>query len=89
MAADEYPKYTDSVTAPSRSFAAVSKHDTNPLARIPKAIRVGTGGTLIMRGVDDGADTTFLNVASGERIDARPQYIRASGSTAADIVAFY
>ncbi|MEZ5656801.1 MAG: hypothetical protein R3E04_13125 [Sphingobium sp.] len=54
---------------------------------IPKALYVGTGGTVILRGVDSAADVTFKNVANGQILDVQAQFVRATGTTATDIVA--
>jgi hypothetical protein len=86
MAIDGYAARSDSLTGPARSPFAVVPHDTNELTNIPKALYVGTGGTIILRGVDGSADVTFKNVASGQILDIRVQYVRATGTTAPDIV---
>jgi hypothetical protein len=77
----------DSVTAPARGPFAVTPHDSDALPIIPKALYVGTGGTLVVRGVDASADVTFRNVAAGQVLEVRARYIRATGTTAADLVA--
>jgi hypothetical protein len=85
---DEFSMRADSVSAPARMAAAVTPHDVNPLADVPKALFVGTGGTIVARGVG-GADVTFRNVPSGSVLPFRAQYVRATGTSAADIVALY
>lgn len=87
MAIDSFQTSSDMLAAPSRAPFAVTPHDTNELTTIPKALYVGTGGTVILRGVGGAADVTFKNVANGQVIDVRAQYVRATGTTAADIVA--
>jgi hypothetical protein len=47
---------------------------------------VGTGGDLVGRAAGSNADVTFKNLASGQILDVRLQYVRASGTTATDIV---
>ena len=47
----------------------------------------GYGSSMILRGVGGAADVTFKNVANGQVLDVRAQYVRATGTTAADIVA--
>jgi hypothetical protein len=75
------------LAAPSRAPFAVTPHDTNELGTIPKALYVGTGGNITLRGVGGTADVIFKNVANGQVLDVRAQYVRATGTTAADIVA--
>lgn len=86
---DFFPRGTDALTSPSRNPQALATHDTNPLTDIPKAIYVGTGGTVILRGVDSSADTTWLNVPSGTTLLVRPSHIRATGTTASGFIGLY
>ncbi|MBP6030345.1 MAG: hypothetical protein KA533_02840 [Sphingobium sp.] len=87
MATDSFQTSSDMLAAPSRAPFAVTPHDSTELSIIPKALYVGTGGTVILRGVGGTADVTFKNVANGQVIDVRAQFVRATGTTAADIVA--
>jgi hypothetical protein len=64
-------------------------NDTAELSEIPKALVVGTGGALVMRGAGGGADQIFKNVPSGAVLPFRAQYVRATGTTAADILGLY
>ena len=62
---DPFAASADSVTSPAEDAAAIVPHDTNPVLTTPKALFVGTGGHIVMRGVGGSADVTFRNVASG------------------------
>jgi len=42
-----------------------------------------------MRGVNGEADQVWKNVPSGAILPFRAQYVRATGTTAADILALY
>lgn len=84
---DKFQSFSDVVSAPARDLAAVTPHDSNALVDIPKALYVGTGGTIVARGVDDSVDVTLKNVPSGAILPIRVQYVRATGTTATDIVA--
>jgi len=85
-------KSIDNVFAPARRAVAIAPHNTNPLADIPKAIYVGTGGDVTMQGVDarpgDG-DQVWKNVPAGAILPFRAQYVRATGTSAADLLALY
>lgn len=87
MPADAFASLTDAINDPARAPFAVTPHDTNALPAVPKALYIGTGGAVTLRGVDGSADVLFKNVASGQVIDVRAAYVRATGTTAADIVA--
>lgn len=80
------PFRADAVSASSRAPFAVVPHDTDELPVVPKALYVGTGGHVALRGVDGAADVLFRNVAAGQVLDVRARFVRAAGTTAADIV---
>jgi hypothetical protein len=87
--ADRFGALADTVTSPATRALVVTPHDANPLADIPKAVFVGTGGTIVMRGNGDAADQTWKNIPSGAIVPFRPSHIRAAGTTAADMLALY
>lgn len=86
---DAFSGHADGVSAPATRAVAVAPHDVNALADVPKALYVGTGGTIVARGAGGGVDSTFRNVPSGSVLPLRALYVRATGTTAADIVALY
>jgi hypothetical protein len=86
---DQFQNRADHVSAPATRAVAVAPHDANALADVPKALFVGTGGTIVMRGVAGTADATWKNVPSGALLPFRALYVRATGTTAADILALY
>ena len=86
---DQFSGVSDAPYAPATRALAVTPDDTNPLGDIPKGLFVGTGGTIVMRGLTGGADQVWKNVASGTVLPFRAQYVRATGTTATDILALY
>jgi len=87
--ADQFQNNADQVSAPATRAVAVAPHDSNALTDIPKALFVGTGGNITMRGVNGSADQLWKNVPSGSVLPFRAQYVRAAGTSAADILALY
>ena len=85
---DAFSNSADSVSAPATRVAAVTPDDTAALPDIPKALYVGIGGDVAVQGTD-GADALFRNVPSGAILPIRAHYVRATGTTAAAIVALY
>ncbi|ODP39258.1 spike base protein, RCAP_Rcc01079 family [Sphingomonas turrisvirgatae] len=81
--------FEERVTYPSRRVAAVTPHDSNALADVPKALYVGTGGNIALRAIDDSADVTFNNVPNGTILAVRASHVRATGTTASGIIGFY
>lgn len=83
---DPFLYQADTPSQPARNAFAITPHATNEIDPLPKAVFVGTGGTIVGRPVGASADVTFKNIASGQILDVRFQYIRVSGTTAADLV---
>lgn len=86
---DPFSGVSDAPFAPATRALAITPDDTNPLTDIPKGLYVGTGGTITMRGVNGTADQVWKNVPSGTILPFRVQYVRATGTTAADLLALY
>ena len=84
---DRYGAYGDDVSAPSTRPYAVVPNDTAPLPEVCKGIYVGTAGDVTLRGVNASADVTYKNLGNGSYIGVRAAYVRATGTTAADMVA--
>ena len=84
---DRFSNVFDDVSAPSRSVRSVTPHDSNALPVLPKALYVGTAGDVTLRCIDDSSDVIFRNVPAGSVICARASHVRATGTTAADILA--
>lgn len=87
--ADAFLNSVDAAHAPATRAVAVTPHDGNALADIPKALYVGTGGDIVMRGVRGTSDQVWKAVPSGVILPFRAQYVRATGTSAADILALY
>lgn len=86
---DAFADTADQITAPATRAVPVTPDDAVPLPDIPKALFVGTGGTLVLRGAAGGADAAWRNVPSGSIVPLRARFVRATGTTAADILALY
>ena len=87
--ADQFSNSADQVSAPATRALAVVPHDSNALTDIPKALYIGTGGDITMRGLNGSADQLWKNVAAGAVLPFRAQYVRATGTTATDLLALY
>lgn len=86
---DPFSNHADQVSAPATNAVAVTPHDSAALNDIPKALYIGSGGTLVVRGVNGASDCVFANIADGTVLPFRASHVRASGTTAANIVALY
>ncbi|MDX3908433.1 MAG: hypothetical protein QHC67_01245 [Sphingobium sp.] len=85
--ADRFATFADSVEDPSRRPFAIVPHDVNALADVPKGIYVGTGGDVTLRGVDGAADVTYKNLPDASYIAVRASHVRATGTTATNMIA--
>lgn len=83
---DSFNNTTDSLIAPSSNCFAITPNDAAELATVTKAIYVGEGGAVVLRSVRGGDDVTFSNVPSGAILDVRARFVRATGTTASQIV---
>jgi type 1 fimbria pilin len=86
---DAFSSSADQVSAPATRALAVTPSDTVALVDIPKALYVGTAGDIVMRGVNASADTLWKAVPAGAILPFRAQYVRATGTTAADMLVLY
>lgn len=80
-----FQNVADHPAAPATRVFAITPHDTNPLADTPKALYVGTGGSIVVQGLA-GGNATFAKVPDGAILPVRAAYVRATGTTASDIV---
>ena len=86
---DPFSNSADAVSAPARDAVAVTPSDDVALTDCPKALYVGTGGSIVMRGIDGSSDQIWANVPSGAILPFRAQYVRATGTTATGLLALY
>jgi len=86
MNAIPFANFADSPLAPALDCFEVTPSDGKDLPMVTKALYVGTGGDVVLRAAKSGTDVTFRNVPSGYILDVRTLAVRATGTTAADIV---
>lgn len=79
----------DSAESSAQHSYPVTPHNTNEIGDvIPRAIRVNVGGTLVFQLLGDTADRT-ITALNGEWLPISPRIIKATGTTATGILAFY
>ena len=84
---DRFSTMMDTLTSPSRRPFSIQPHDTDPLPVIPKGIYVGTGGNVTLRGIDGAEDVSYRNLPDASYISVRASHVRATGTTATDLIA--
>lgn len=86
MPRDTFQTSSDSLISPAQFCFAINPSDSAELERVTKAIYIGHGGEVTLRALDNVQDVTFRNVPSGAILDVRLSALRATGTTATDIV---
>jgi hypothetical protein len=74
------------ISAPARFHASVTKHDTNILDPVPRALRIGGAGTVVVE--DEAGVTVTYTCSAGEVLLIRAHKVKTA-STATDIVAWW
>lgn len=82
---DRFDRNADAPANPARDAFMVAPHDTDPLPRLPKALLIGTTGTLTLRAVDAASDIA-VTVQAGQIVPIRASHVRATGTSAGEIV---
>lgn len=65
---------------------AITPHDTNELVDSLSGVYVGVAGDIVLQLQRDSADVTLKNVPAGTTLRIRPKLIKASGTTASQLV---
>lgn len=87
-------RYADGPLNSASSAAAVTPHDSNEVldangSHYPRALFVGGAGNVAVRLVDDSADVTLVGVQAGRILDIQAKLVKATGTTATNIVALF
>lgn len=75
------------VSGPLTSAAAISPHDDNDLANVPREIYVGTGGDITL--IIGGTTVVLVNVPDGARLPYRATRVLDSGTDAENMIALW
>lgn len=86
MTIDKFKSAVDSVISPARNCFSITPSDDRVLDVLPKALYVGGDGDIVVRSVDGSSDVKFANVRSGTILDIRVTSVRATGTTATNLV---
>jgi hypothetical protein len=82
---DRFQYHASALEGPATHAFAVTPHDTNDLPETTRAIFVGGTGSVCLVLVS-GAEITLANVASSSIIPVRATRLKATGTTATQIV---
>ncbi|GMM93528.1 hypothetical protein [Qipengyuania sp. MTN3-11] len=82
---DRFENFAPGLSAPATRAEMVTPSDLQSLPFLPRAVYVGGTGDLVMRD-QSGTETAWRNVPAGTLLPFRPAMIRASGTTATDML---
>jgi hypothetical protein len=88
----DFERNRDALNAstPADTAAVVTPDDGTDLPTAPcKALWIGSGGDIVVDMEVSGSAITFVGVGSGVLLPIRVNRVRATSTTAADIVALY
>ena len=74
-------------SAPLGAGFSITPHDSNELASVPRAVYVGGQGTLVIVLDGDTAAVTLVAVPAGTLLPIRARVVKATGTTATNLVA--
>ncbi len=86
MSFDPFESSSNSLIAPAQHAFAITPSDTQTLSGATKALFVGTGGDIALEAIGSDSEVLFRNVASGSVLPIRIRVVRATGTTASDLV---
>lgn len=86
MITDPFKNAAESAIAPAELCFGITPVNGVDLTHATKALYVGTAGDVCLRSIRGTADVTFRNVPAGSILDVRVRAVRATGTTAADLV---
>lgn len=85
MATDNFDSFKPGFNAPAGDGFAITPHNTNELTRVPRALYIGVSGTVVLT-TPAGNDLTFVNLPSGSILSVRCTKVKATGTTATNLI---
>ena len=91
-ATDPFSSNSTGLDSPGRNAVAVTPNDSTDLTVQPRGIYVGGAGDVVVQMLNASnaiADVTFVGVAAGSLLPIRPTRVKATSTTATNIVAVW
>lgn len=88
MTSDNFATAPRKVDGPVRSGAPITPSDTVGIDTT-RAIYVGVAGDISIRLIDDATPVLFKAVPAGSVLPVRTSLVRATGTTATNLIALY
>lgn len=84
-AVDRFSNNGVGLTTPIHNAFTITPHDSNELSYVTRSVYVGGGGDIVAV-MASGAEVTLRNVVTGSFLPYRIKQIKATGTTATDII---
>lgn len=82
---DKFQNYSSSLASPATDAFAITPNDSTDLTQVTRALYVGTAGNIVVV-LKSGSEVTFSNVTSGSILPIRASRIKATGTTALNVL---
>lgn len=89
MAVDPYRAAPRSIANPAEKAFAITPTDDVLLEDYPRGLWVGGAGDISLKLIGDDTAVTFAGVVAGSLLPLRVKEVRATGTTATNIVGVY
>lgn len=86
---DQFSNVPPSLVSSATKGYAITPNDDTDVAQVTRAIYVGTGGDLTVILADDSNPVTFKNVPGGTMLPIRVDRVRATATTASNLLGLY
>lgn len=87
--ADDFQDWRSGLDSPAAHAVAVTPNDSTDLSTSSRGLYVGTAGDVVLDTVGGETSVTFANLAAGTQLPVRVARVRATGTTASNILALY
>lgn len=84
---NQHAGFSEGLSSPANDWFDVTPSDGTELAQIPRALFIGAGGDLVL--TDAGGNDSTFKVLSGQLLPVRPTFVKATGTTATDIIGIF
>lgn len=82
---DRYETFSPGLGSPAVTGFDITPHDSQDLPERTRAIYIGDGGDLTLT-FADGAPLSFINLAAGTVLPVRATSVKATGTSAANLI---
>lgn len=86
---EKFETHQGGLDSPASYAFAITPNDSADLAYVTRGIYVGTAGALVVILVRDSAEVTFAGVPAGTLLPLCVKRVKATGTTATNLVGLY